>query len=325
MNKKHGFATCLGLLLMVFCVFGVTTATAQEYPKGPIQLVLPFGSGGATDIFWRSVGDHFGKALGTTLALVNKPGGGGIVGMASVLNTKPDGYTLCAGNSDTVNINPLFTKDLPFNTIDDVNYIVKVANFPQSIVVRTDSPIKTFDDLIAQARANPKKLKASTPGVGTNPAMALRLLKYEANADITPVGFSGGGESVTALLGGHVDMAAIALPAARSQLDAGKIRILVFFSKQRHPLYPNVPTAYEKGFKQTLVDTGVGVVGPKGLPAEVIKKWDQAVQAALKDPAVIAAIHKFDFVPDYMTGEQYKKEIVDEFNIFKKVMAASGN
>jgi len=321
MNKKYGFAMCIGLLLMSVYVFGVTTAAAQDYPKGPIQLIVPFSAGGATDIFWRTLGEHFSKAIGAPIAIVNKPGGGGIVGMAGVLSAKPDGYTLCAGNSDTVNINPLFTKDLPFNTIDDVNYMVKVANFPQSLAVKVDSSFKTFDDVIAYAQANPKKLKASTPGVGTNPAMALRLLDYEAKADITPVGFTGGGESITALLGGHVDLAAIALPAAKAQLDAGKIRIIVFFSKQRHPLYPAIPTAYEKGYKQTLVDTGMGIVGPKGLPAEVTKKWEQAVQTALKDPAVVAAIHKFDFVPDYLNGEQYKKEIVDEFNIFKKVMA----
>ena len=140
MNKKYGFAMCIGLMLMSVCVFGVTTVSAQDYPKGPIQLVVPFCPGGATDIFWRTLGEHFSKAIGAPIAIVNKPGGGGIVGMSGVLNAKPDGYTLCAGNSDTLDITPLFTKDLPFNTIDDVNYIVKVANFPQSLVVRTESP-----------------------------------------------------------------------------------------------------------------------------------------------------------------------------------------
>ena len=169
MNKKYGFAMCIGLLLMSVCVSGVTTVSAQDYPKGPIQLVVPFSPGGATDIFWRTLGEHFSKAIGAPIAIVNKPGGGGIVGMSGVVNAKPDGYTLCAGNSDTLDITPLFTKDLPFNTIDDVNYIVKVANFPQSLVVRTESPYKTLDEVIAYARANPKKLKASTPGLGTNP------------------------------------------------------------------------------------------------------------------------------------------------------------
>jgi tripartite-type tricarboxylate transporter receptor subunit TctC len=323
--KIRKLGICICLLLLVICFIGVVPAAAQDYPKGPIQLVVPFGAGGATDIFWRTLGDHFSNAFKATIAIVNKPGGGGIVGMASVLNAKPDGYTLCAGNSDTVNINPLFTKNLPFDTIEDVNYIVKVANFPQSLVVRTESPFKTFEDVIAYARANPKKLKASTPGTGTNPAMALRLLNYDAKADIVAVGFSGGGESVTALLGGHVDLAAIALPAAKTQLQAGKLRVLAIFSKERHPLYPDIPTAYEKGYKQTLVDTGMGVVGPKGLPAEVVKKWEEVIQQILKDPAVIAAIHKFDFVPDYQNGAQYKKEILDEFNLFKKVMAQSGN
>jgi tripartite-type tricarboxylate transporter receptor subunit TctC len=323
MNKKYGSAMVICLFLLAGCFLGIVPASAQDYPKGPIQLVVPFSSGGATDIFWRTLGEHFSKNLKATIAIVNKPGGGGIVGMSTVVNAKPDGYTLCAGNSDTLDITPLFTKDLPFDTINDLTYMVKVANFPQTLVVRTDSPFKTLDDVIAFARANPKKLKASTPGFGTNPYMALQLLNYDAMAEIVPVNFTGGGENVTAVLGGHVDLGAVALPPVKSQVLAGKIRILAIFSKERHPLYPDVPTAYEKGYKQTLVDTGMGIVGPKGLPVEVIRKWETVVQATLKDPAVISAIHKFDFVPDYQNGDQYKKEITDEFALFKKIMAQS--
>jgi tripartite-type tricarboxylate transporter receptor subunit TctC len=321
--KKNRIGICISLIGLAVCVLCVTPATAQDYPKSPIQLVVPFSSGGATDIFWRTLGEHFSKNLKATIAIVNKPGGGGIVGMASVVNAKPDGYTICAGNSDTLDITPLFTKDLPFDTINDLTYMVKVANFPQALVARMDSPFKTLDDVITYARANPKKLKASTPGFGTNPYMALQLLNYDAKAEIVPVNFTGGGESVTAILGGHVDLGGIAVPPVKSQVLAGKIRILAIFSRERHPIYPDVPTAYEKGYKQTLVDTGMGIVGPKGLTAEVIKKWEAVVQATLKDPAVISAIHKFDFVPDYQTGDQYKKEITDEFALFKKIMAQS--
>lgn len=321
--KINRLGTCISLLLLAVCILGVMPAAAQDYPKGPIQLVVPFSSGGATDIFWRTLGEQFSKNIKANIAIVNKPGGGGIVGMSTVVNAKPDGYTICAGNSDTVNITPLFTKDLPFDTINDPTYIVKVANFPQALVVRTESPFKTLEDVITYARANPKKLKASTPGMGTNPYMALQLLNYEAKADIVPVNFTGGGESVTAILGGHVDLGGIAVPPVKTQVLAGKIRILAIFSKQRHPAFPDVPTAYEKGYKQTLVDTGMGIVGPKGLPAEVIKKWEQVVQQTLKDPAVIAAIHKFDFVPDYQTGEQYKKEVADELALFKKILGQS--
>jgi tripartite-type tricarboxylate transporter receptor subunit TctC len=323
--KKHRIITRICTVLLAVCVLGIIPAAAHDYPKGPIQLVVPFSAGGATDIFWRTLGEYFSKAIGAPIAVVNKPGGGGIVGMAGVLNVKPDGYTLCAGNSDTLDITPLFTKDLPFDTINDVNYMVKVANFPQALVVRTESPYKTFEEVVAYAKANPKKLKASTPGKGTNPYMALQLLNYEAKADITPVNFTGGGESVTAILGGHVDLGGIAVPAVKAQVVAGKIRILAIFSKQRHPAFPDVPTAYEKGYKQTLVDTGMGIVGPKGLPAEVTRKWEQVVQQVLKEPAVIAAINKFDYVSDYQNGVQYKKEIVDEFNLFKKVVDLYGN
>jgi tripartite-type tricarboxylate transporter receptor subunit TctC len=322
--KKCPIVICIGLVLLT-SILCVTPAVAQNYPKGPIQLVIPFGPGGATDIFWRTLGDHFSKIIGAPLSMVNKTGGGGIVGMSSVVNAKPDGYMLCAGNSDTLNITPLFTKDLPFDTINDVNYMVKVANFPQSLVVRTESPFKSLDDVIAYARANPKKLKASTPGKGTNPYMALQLLNYEAKADIVPVNFSGAGENITAVLGGHVDLAALAVPPAKAQVTSGKLRMLAIFSKQRHPSFPDVPTAYEKGYKQTLVDTGMGIVGPKGLPAEVIMKWEQAVQTMFKDPAVIEAIRKFEFVPDYQNGTQYKKEVADEYHLFKKVVDLYGN
>jgi tripartite-type tricarboxylate transporter receptor subunit TctC len=319
--KKHRIVIGICLFLLTACIIGVTPAAAQDYPKGPIQLVVPFSAGGATDIFWRTMGDYFSKALKTNIAIINKPGGGGIVGMASALTAKPDGYTLCAGNSDTLDITPLFTKDLPFDTIEDVNYIVKVAKFPQSLLVKADSPYKTFEDVISAAKANPKKFKSSTPGVGTNPAMALKLLQYDGKAEITPVAFSGGGESITALLGGHVDMAVNSTIAAKSYLD--RLRILAFFSKERNPLYPNIPTTYEKGYKQSLVETGMGIVGPKGLPGEVIKKWDEVIQAAVKDPAYVSMVHKFDFVPHYLNGVQYKKEIVTEFALFKEVMAAN--
>ncbi len=310
----------LVLLILAACLLWVVPSGAQDYPKGSIQLVIPFAPGGATDIFWRTLGDYLSKNLNASLAMVNKPGGGGIVGMSTVVNAKPDGYTVCAGNSDTLNITPLFTKDIPFDTINDLTYIAKLAIFPQGMAARTESPFKTMDDIIAFAKANPKKLKAGTPGVGTSPYMAAYTFNRDAKVDITPVAFGGGGEVVPQILGGHVDFAFISMPPVKSQVVAGKIRYLAFFAKKRHPLYPDIPTAVEKGLKRTVIETGIGLVGPKGLPPAVVKKWEAVAQMTMKDPNVISAVHKFDYIVDFKRGEDYKKEIAEEFADFKELM-----
>jgi tripartite-type tricarboxylate transporter receptor subunit TctC len=138
--------------------------------------------------------------------------------------------------------------------------------------------------------------------------------------EVTPVAFGGGGEVVPQILGGHVDFAFISMPPIKSQFVAGKIRILALFSKKRNPLYPDIPTAAEKGLKRTVIETGIGLVGPKGLPPAVVKKWEEVAELAMKDPNIISAIQKFDYIADFMKGEDYKKEIGEEFADFKQLM-----
>ena len=320
MNKKIRTTPFLVLFALAACLLSISPSAAQDYPKGPIQIVIPFAPGGATDIFWRTLGDHLAKNIKGTVAYLNKPGGGGIVGMSSVVTSKPDGYTLCAGNSDTLNITPLFTKDIPFDTINDLTYVAKLSIFPQGMAVRTESPFKTIDDIIAYAKANPKKLKAGTPGVGTSPYMAAFLFNRDANVEVVPVAFGGGGEVVPQILGGHVDFASISMPPIKSQVVAGKVRYIAFFNKKRHPLYPDIPTAVEKGLKKTIIETGIGLVGPKGLSPAIVKKWEEAAQVTMKDPEVIAAVHKFDYIVDFKSGADYKKEIADELALFKDLL-----
>jgi tripartite-type tricarboxylate transporter receptor subunit TctC len=324
MKSKAALCHCVVLFVMAASVLWVRPAGAQQYPKGTVQIVVPFSPGGSTDIFWRTLSDTLSKHLGANLAVLNKPGGGGVVGVSSVVTAKSDGYTLAAGNSDTLNITPLFTSEIPFDPVNSLTYLFKMAFFPQCIAVRADSPFKTLEDLAAFARANPKKLKAGTSGVGTSPYMAVHMFNDDAGVEITPVAFGGGGEVVPNLLGGHVDFAFVAVPPVKPQVVAGKARILAILSLKRHPLHPDIPTAVEKGFKKTVVETGLGLVGPRGLPAPVVRKWEKVAQETLKDPTVIAGIQKLDYVVDYMNGESYKKDVAREFEYFKKLMANVG-
>ena len=196
--------------------------------------------------------------------------------------------------------------------------------FPQGIIVRGESPFKTIDDLIAFAKANPKKLKVGTAGVGTSGYMAVHMFNHDAGVEITPVAFGGGAEVVPQVLGGHVDFAFMSTMAVKSQMQAGKIRILAFFSNKRNPIYPDIPCSVEKGLKGTVIEVGMGLVGPKGLSPEVVKKWEEAIQLALKDQNIVQAIEKLDYVIDFKRGEDFKKEVVDEFASFKQIMADLG-
>lgn len=322
MRRRLNIKFCSVVILFSFLL--IDFSFAQDYPKTTVQIVVPFAPGGATDIFWRTVADTLGKNLGGTIAILNKPGGGGIVGTSTVVNAKPDGYTLAAGNSDTLNLTPLFTPNIPFDTINDLTYIAKFAIFLHTISVRTESPFKTLDDLVSYARANPKKLKAGTPGVGTTPYMALHIFNQDANIEIVPVAFGGGGEVVPQLLGGHIDAAFISIPPIKSQYLAGKARILAMFSEKRHPSYPDIPTAFEKGYKKTIITTGIGLVGPKGLPSSIVKKWEEVAEKTMRDPNVISAIQKFDYVSDFKTGEEFRKEVADEMAFFKDLIKKAG-
>jgi len=310
--------------LFLLSIIGLSISYGQDYPKGTVQLVVPFAPGGAVDIFWRTILDSLAKNLNGTIAILNKPGGGGIVGTSYVVNSKPDGYTIGGGPTDVLIFAPLFTPNLPFDVINDLTYIAKLAYWPQIVIVRADSPFKTLEELIAFAKANPKKLKAGTPGPGTAPHMALQLFNQDAKIEIVPVIFGGAGEIMPQLLGGHLDLAFMAPSPAKSQFLAGKIRILAFFSRQRHPVYPDIPTAVEKGLKSTIITGAVGLVGPKGLPSFVLKKWEEASEKTIQDKNIISAIQKFDYVVDFKKGDAFKKEVNEELTFFRNFMEKAG-
>lgn len=318
--RKEIIFLCLFTLFFIF----FSKSHSQDYPKGTVQIVVPFAPSGAVDIFWRTISDSLSKNLNGPIAILNKPGGGGIVGTSYVVNSKPDGYTIGGGPTDVLIFAPLFTPNIPFDVINDLTYIAKLAFWPQIIIVRADSPFKKLEDLISFAKANPKKLKAGTPGPGTAPHMALHLLNHDAKVEIIPVIFGGAGEIMPQLLGGHIDMAFMAPSPARSQFQAGKIRILAFFSLKRHPAYPDIPTSVEKGLKNTIITGAVGLVGPKGLSSFIVKKWEEASEKTIHDPNIISAVQKFDYVVDFKRGDGFKKEVMDEIAFFKNFVDKSG-
>ncbi len=322
MRKKTIIAYLLTFFLASSFLW-VAPSSSQDYPKGSVQIVVPFAPGGAVDIFWRNIGDALSKHLGSPVAFVNKAGGGGVVGTSSVVNSKPDGYTLLGGTSDPINIAPVVTPNIPYDVEKDLTYIVKLSVFPQLIAVRAESPFKSLEDLITAAKNNPKKIKAGLTGINTS-YFGLEMLNVDAKVEISSVPFGGGGELLPNLLGGHVDIGLLSVSPIKSQVAAGKIRILAMLSKTRLPDFPDVPTTVEKGYHRTVISTGIGLFGPKGLSPAIVKKLENACEATLKDQQILSALQKLDYSIDVKGGEEFKKEMLSHLAMFKEIAAKAG-
>lgn len=322
MRKKVTITYLVGFFL-ASSFLCVVSASSQDYPKGSVQIVVPFAPGGAVDIFWRNIGDTLNRHLGAPVAFVNKTGGGGVVGTASVVNSKPDGYTLLGGTSDPINIAPVVTPNIPYDVEKDLTYIVKLSVFPQLIAVRAESPFKSLEDLITAARNNPKKIKAGLTGINTS-YFGLEMLNVDAKVEITSVPFGGGGELLPNLLGGHVDIGLLSVSPIKSQVAAGKIRILAVLSKNRLPDFPEVPTTVEKGYHRTVISTGIGLFGPKGLSPAIVKKLENACESTLKDQQILSALQKLDYAIDIKGGDEFKKEMLAHLAMFKEIAAKAG-
>jgi tripartite-type tricarboxylate transporter receptor subunit TctC len=321
MQKKTRIRICFILIVTLACLLWVGNSQAQDYPKSPVQIVIPFGPGGLTDIFWRSTSDFIANNMKGTIVLVNKPGAGGVVGTSFVVNSKPDGYTLVSANSDPLTISPVFTPNVPYDPEKDITYIAKLAVMAFGIAVHNNSPFKTLEELVAFAKANPKKLKAAVMGVGSTPHTILEVFNRDAKIEIAYVPFDSGGESVINLLGGHTDLGVVSLPSIKSQVLAGKARILAVCSPKRLPDFPELPTMPEKGYKKSSIATGVGLAGPKGLGSPIVSKWEEAIDTTLKDPKVIAIIEKLGgVVVDFKSGEGYKKELLADLATFREIL-----
>jgi len=319
MEKRIGAGTSFILCVTLACLLWVGSSQAQDYPKGPVQIVIPFGSGGLTDIFWRSTSEFMASHMKATIILVNKPGGGGVVGTSFVANAKPDGYTLVSANSDPLSMSPVFTPNVPYNPEKDVTYIAKLAAFAFAVSVRSDSPLKTIEDAVSFAKANPKKLKCAVMGIGSTPHIILEVFNRDAKIEIVPIPFDSGGESITNLLGGHTDLCVNSLPSTKPHILAGKARVLAFCSPKRLQEFPEVPTMTEKGYRKSSIATGVGLAGPAGLAPAIVSKWEEALDRTMKDPKVIAVIEKLGgVVIDFKTGEGYKKELMADLQMFKE-------
>ncbi len=309
------FMTVLSLILG-----WIHPGLAQEYPTKPITFVIPYPAGGSTDLTGRALASAAKRYLGQPLICENKSGGGGTVGPSLVLSKPPDGYTIGI-SSGAVTIAWHMGK-LNFNPLEDSTPIIRYTSYVFGMVVRADAPWKTMQDFVNYAKENPGKVTYGTPGVGTNPHLAMEELSIITGIKLVHMPFKGGAEAATALLGGHIDAVSDSTSWG-PMVDAGKFRLLVTYSAQRMPRYPDVPTLKEAGFNM-VYSSPLFLIGPKGMSKPVINKLHEAFKKSLDDPDYLSILKKFDMSLNYLSPEDLDKAIRQESEQIKRVVQNLG-
>lgn len=302
----------LAALCLVVAGFTSSSALAQPYPSRSIQLVIPSTPGSALDLTGRPLAEELGKILGQPVICVNKPGAAATLGIDSVAKGKKDGYALAYTNTSGIVYAPVSNPEaVPYNPFKDLEPLGLHLFFPLTITVQQDSPYKSFDELIQDAKKSPGKIRMASHGQGSIDNFNMELIQSLAGVQFTHIPFKGGPEVVTALLGGHVDAAAESYTVIRPHLQAGKFRMLA--SSMKVPGFPNVPTLSSLGYKQEMLSAWFAIHGPAGIPEEVKKTLIPAIEKAVKNPDVKAQCEKLGFFVDYRSPAELKKLSMDDY------------
>jgi len=299
----------LALALLAACALAPLAAAQDAYPSRPITIVAPFPPGGVADLHARPLAAAMEKVLKNPVAVVNKTGAAGAVGMQFVATSRPDGYTLLLALS-SISIIPeadrLFGRQPAF-TVDQFEPIALLSADPTILVVRAESPWKTAREFIEDARKRPGQISFSSSGVYGTLHMAMELLSSAAGIKMRHVPYGGAGPAITAILGGHVDALASGPAAVVAHIQSGKLRPLATWGDRRLASMPDLPTFKELGYPDAEFYIWAGLFAPKGVPEPALAKLRDAVRAAVKEPEFTGAMEKMQTPIAFKQGEEFRK------------------
>ncbi len=275
-----------------------TPALAQDrFPSRQMRIVIPFATGGSTDILGRLCAQILTEKLGQTVVAENVTGAGGTIGAQRVLDAPADGYTLMAGTPGPITINPHLQPRLPYAPLRDFEPVVFVGASPAVITVRRDGPIRTLQDLVNAAKASPGRMTYGSAGVGSFAHLSAELFKWRAGVDMTHVPYRGTSPAATDVMGGRLDAMFENYPSVQPQINAGELRVLAIGSANRSDLLPGVPTAMEAGVAGYESTSWFGLFVRAGTPANAVEAINGAINAALREPATRARLAQLGIDP----------------------------
>ena len=309
--------------LLAALVLGLTVAAgaqAQAWPTKPVTLVVPFPPGGSTDFIARTMLPTLNKTFGQSFIVDNKAGATGTIGAAQVKRAPPDGYTFLVTSLGPLVIAPHLIKSMQYDALTDFDTITVAVQAPNVLVVPAGSPHKSLADVVAFQKANPGKMTFASSGNGSSDHLTAELFWLESNTTGLHVPYKGGGPAITDLLGSQVDASFQNVNAVLQHIKGGKLRALAVTGAKRSPVLPDVPTMAEAGVRGVDVYSWQGVVGPKGLPADVRARFHDAVVAALNEAQTKQQLTALGLEVVANTPAQFADFQKQEFARWKKVI-----
>jgi tripartite-type tricarboxylate transporter receptor subunit TctC len=325
MRDRPRWCAVVGALL-----FAPGLAQAQSpspYPDRPIRLVVAFVAGGATDTLARQISNDLKEALGQTVVVENRPGANGYLAWNHVATSEPDGYTLLLAENALGISQALHKKATSsFDPLTQYDAVAAVATSPSALVIANNVPAKTVTELVALSRTVAQKMNYASAGVGSVSHLSFEVFKDAVGMEAIHIPYKGGGQAIGDVIAGHVPMAMTSVQVAKSLVEGGKIKALAVTSASRSPALPDVPTLKEAGMKSTDVELGFwfGIFGPKGMPAEVKARLEQAVATVMTEERVRERLAKLDITPGFAPAPVLRTKLENEIGNWTKFIDAHG-
>jgi tripartite-type tricarboxylate transporter receptor subunit TctC len=316
----------LRLAVAAFVVASIAApeARAETFPSKPLRFIVPFPAGGATDAAARAMQPSLEKLLGQTVVIENRAGAGAVIGLDAIAKSAPDGYTFGIGPAGAMSVDPAMQVKMPFDVHKDLTPISNLAETPFILAAAANFPANNLQEVIAQAKASPGKLSIGHGGNGTSMFYAAILFTTMADVKIGLVPYRGTAPVATDLIGGHIGLGIVDPPPSQAALRDGRIKGIAISSKRRVDFFPNIPTFDEQGLKGYQVGGWFGLVGPAGLPPDVLAKLNTAMVTTLKDPDVVQRIRDIGMETVPMSPSEFGAFIDKEIDKITKVLAQAG-